>query len=459
MRKADGLRRFREIYAEIPRKSGKSVLGACLGLYMFAADGEPGAEVYSGATSEKQAWEVFGPARQMCLKNPSFVSHFGIHVGAKNLHILDNASKFEPVIGKPGDGASPHCAIVDEYHEHQTPDLYDTMLTGMGARSQPMLAVITTAGVDTSGPCYAKRDEAVKVLEGTLENDQLFAIIFTIAEDDDWTNWSSWEKANPNLGVSIYPDFLQARRKEALQIASRQNILKCKHLNVWSNAGSAWINMVKWNACRADVSLDDFAGEPCWVGVDLASKVDLTAMVLLLRRGDEFYLFGRHYLPAETVNLPENAHYQRWTAEGHLVATPGARTDYHYLMDDLLAYADRFSIRELAYDPREAEMLMQEIRERVSFPCIEINQSPALISEPMKEFEALYLSGKLHHDGDPLLAWQAANVVLRSTRTKAYYPGKERAENKIDGIVAAIMALSRAMLHAEEPFVGMEVWD
>jgi len=459
VRKTDGLRRFREIYAEIPRKSGKSVLGACIGLYMFAADGEPGAEVYSGATSEKQAWEVFGPARQMCLKNPSFVSHFGIHVGAKNLHILDNASKFEPVIGKPGDGASPHCAIVDEYHEHQTPDLYDTMLTGMGARSQPMLAVITTAGVDTSGPCYAKRDEAVKVLEGTLENDQLFAIIFTIDEDDDWTDWASWEKANPNLGVSIYPDFLQARRKEALQIASRQNILKCKHLNIWSNAGSAWINMVKWNACRADVSLDDFAGEPCWVGVDLASKVDLTAMVLLLRRGDEFYLFGRHYLPAETVNLPENAHYQRWTAEGHLVATPGARTDYHYLMDDLLAYADRFSIRELAYDPREAEMLMQEIRERVSFPCIEINQSPALISEPMKEFEALYLSGKLHHDGDPLLAWQAANVVLRSTRTKAYYPGKERAENKIDGIVAAIMALSRAMLHAEEPFVGMEVWD
>ena len=459
VRKADGLRRFREIYAEIPRKSGKSVLGACIGLYMFAADGEPGAEVYSGATSEKQAWEVFGPARQMCLKNPSFVSHFGIHVGAKNLHILDNASKFEPVIGKPGDGASPHCAIVDEYHEHQTPDLYDTMLTGMGARSQPMLAVITTAGVDTSGPCYAKRDEAVKVLEGSLENDQLFAIVFTIDEDNDWTEWPSWEKANPNLGVSGYPDFLQARRKEALQIASRQNILKCKHLNVWANAGSAWINMVRWNACRAEVSLEDFAGEPCWVGVDLASKVDLTAMVLLFRRGDEFYLFGRHYLPEETVTLPENAHYQRWVAEGHLVATPGARTDYHYLMDDLLAYADRFSIRELAYDPREAEMLMQEIRERVSFSCIEINQSPAFISEPMKEFEALYLSGKLRHDGDPLLAWQAANVVLRSTRTKAYYPGKERAENKIDGIVAAIMALSRAMLHAEEPFVGMEVWD
>lgn len=459
VRKADGLRRFREIYAEIPRKAGKSVLGACIGLYMFAADGEPGAEVYSGATSEKQAWEVFGPARQMCLKNPSFVSHFGIHVGAKNLHILDNASKFEPVIGKPGDGASPHCAIVDEYHEHQTPDLYDTMLTGMGARSQPMLAVITTAGVDTSGPCYAKRDEAVKVLEGTLENDQLFAIVFTIDEADDWTEWSSWEKANPNLGVSVYPDFLQARRKEALQIASRQNILKCKHLNVWANAGSAWINMVKWNACRADISLDDFEGEQCWIGVDLASKVDLTAMMLLFQRGDEFFLFGRYYLPSDTINLPENAHYQRWRSEGHLTETPGARTDYRYLMDDLFAFNDKFLIQELAYDPREAEMLMQEIRERVSFPCIEINQGPALISEPMKEFEALYLDEKLHHNGDPVLAWQASNVVLRSTKTKAYYPGKERIESKIDGIVASIMALSRAKLHEPEIQGSMLNWN
>ena len=459
VRKADGLRRFRRLYAEIPRKSGKSVLGATIGLYLFAADGEPGAEVYAGATSEKQAWEVFGPARQMCLKNPAFSAHFGIHVGARNLHILKSASRFEPVIGKPGDGASPHGAIVDEYHEHPTPDLYDTMLTGMGARAQPMLAVLTTAGIDTSGPCYAQRDEAVKVLDGALDNDQLFAVIYTLDEDDDWTDWRCWQKANPNLGVSVYPDFLRARRKEALQIASRQNILKGKHLNVWASAGAAWINMSQWHACRTDVRLDDFAGEACWLGVDLASKVDLTALALLFRRGEDIYLFARHYLPEDTVQRPENAHYQRWVADGHLTATPGARTDYRYLMDDLLAFAERFRVQELAYDPREAELLMQQIREQVAFPCIEINQAPVFISEPMKEFEALYLSGQLRHDGDPLLAWQAGNVVLRSTKTKAYYPGKERADNKIDGIVAAIMALSRALLHTDAPGVALEVWD
>ncbi|MBO4334431.1 MAG: terminase large subunit [Desulfovibrio sp.] len=449
IRKSDGLRRFREIYDEIPRKNGKSVLGAIIGLYMLCADGEPGAEVYAGATSEKQAWEVFGPARQMCLKNPGFTSHFGIGVCAKSLHILNNASKFEPLIGRPGDGASPHCAIVDEYHEHPTPELYDTMLTGMGARSQPMLVVITTAGTDNSHPCYAKRDEAIKVLNGALQNDTLFSVIYSVDDDDDWTEPEAWWKANPNAGVSIYKDFLEARRSEAMTIASRQNIIKCKHLNVWSNTGSAWINMVKWAQCQQDIALEDFIGEKCWVGVDLASKVDLTAMMLMFRRGDEYYLFGKYYLPESTVNLPENSHYQRWVAEGYLTETPGARTDYRYLMDDLLEFAQDYDIQELAYDPREAEMLMQEIREKVTFPCIEISQIPANISEPMKEFEAIYLSGQLHHNGDPMLTWQASNVVLRSTKTKSYYPGKEKSENKIDGIVAAIMALSRAKLHED----------
>lgn len=458
LRKEDNFRRFREIYAEIPRKNGKSIVGAVIGLYMFCADGEPGSEVYSGATSEKQAWEVFGPARQMCLKNPSFAKYFDINIGAKNLAILNNGSKFEPVIGKPGDGSSPHCAIVDEYHEHTTPELYDTMITGMGARSQPMLVVITTAGVDTSHPCYAKRDEAIKVLQGAIENDQLFTIIFSIDDDDDWTLPEAWQKANPNYGVSIYKDFLEARRKEAIQVASRQNIIKCKHLNLWSNAGSAWINMVKWAANRCDMSIEEFEGERCWVGIDLASKVDLTAMMFLFKRGDEYYVFGKYYLPEDTINLPENAHYQRWEAEGWLTSTIGARTDYRYLMDDLLAFAERYKIQELAYDPHEAEMLMQEIREKVNFPCIEINQSPAMISEPMKEFEALYMSEKLHHNGDPLLAWQASNVILRSTKTKAFYPSKERIENKIDGIMATIMALSRAKLDDGNDDFFVEVW-
>jgi phage terminase large subunit-like protein len=478
-------------------------MAAISGHYMAWADGEPGAEVYSGASTEKQAWEVFGPARLMVKNNSLFRTHFGIYVGAKNLACLEDASKFEPIIGNPGDGAKASCSIVDEYHEHKTSALYDTMKTGMGNRRQPMRIIITTAGIDTSGPCYAKRDEAIKILSGVMENDELFAIIYTIDDGDDWTQQATWKKANPNYGISVKEDFLEAARKEAIAIASQQNILKCKHLNIWAAAGSAWINMVTWKKNKRDIRMSDFAGEPCWIGVDLASKIDLTAMMFLFRREDAFYIFGKYYLPEETIQLPQNDHYRRWLAEGHLISTPGARTDYRYLMDDLMEW-DRdaarkcpecgqlavfapmhdlgwlcekekggcestfdpeypeiaeqevrkaLRIQELAYDPREAEMLMQQIREIVGFPCVEINQAPAHISEPMKEFEALYTSGNLLHDGDPALAWQAANVILKSSKTKFFYPSKERDENKIDGIVAAIMALARAMAEQEGPSI------
>jgi phage terminase large subunit-like protein len=449
LRKADGLRRFREIYWEIPRKNSKSTMGAIAGNYMAWADGEPGAEVYSGATSEKQAWEVFGPARLMVRNNREFREHFGIFVGAQNLSCLEDGSKFEPIIGKPGDGASPHCALVDEYHEHSSSDLYDTMLTGMGARLQPMLMVITTAGTDTSGPCFAKRDYAVKVLAGVIENEELFPVIYTIDEEDDWTQEATWRKANPNYGVSVYADFLEARRKEAMQVASRQNVLKCKHLNVWSNAAVAWLNMLDWAKCEQDISLSDFKGEKAWIGVDLAQKGDLTAMIILFRREKEYYLFGKYYLPEDTVRLPHNAHYQIWEVDGYLTVTPGAVTDYQFLLDDLLSWVTPYAIQGLAYDPNQATFLMQQVEKAVSFDVIEITQSRQSLNEPMQEFGAAVKDAKMHHDGNPVLTWMAANVKLPKGNVKYIIPCREGAQNKIDGIVAAIMAVKIANLNKE----------
>ena len=446
MKKASHKRRYRNLFDLIPRKNGKSVLAAVLGNYMLTVDGEPGAEVYCGASKEKQAWEVFGPARLMALNNAHYREHFGLHVGAKSIAILNTASKFEPVIGNPGDGSSPHCGIADEEHEHQDSRLVDTFQTGMGAREQPILLEISTAGTNLSGPCFAKQQLVQKVLEGTLENDELWGLIFTIDPEDDWTDFEVWRKANPNFGVSVFEDFLYARYREAMQSPDKQNINLCKHLNVWNNAAVGWINMAKWEDCSdKNLVIERFKGCQCWIGVDLASKVDLTAMMVLFRRDGEYFLFGKYYLPEDTVKRPENSHYQRWAAEGYLTVTPGARTDYRYLEEDLATLAKTFSVRELAYDQREAEYLMQNIREWASFPCVEVPQSPMFISEPMKEFEALYLSGKLRHDGNPMLRWQASNVIRKSSFTKAYYPAKEREENKIDGIVASIMALSRAM--------------
>jgi phage terminase large subunit-like protein len=484
LQKADGMRRFREIYWAIPRKNGKSLMGAVAGNYMGFAEGEPGAEVYSGATSEKQAWKVFWQARMMVVKNEEFKDQFGIFVGAKNLCSLLDGSKFEPIIGDPGDGDSAHCAIVDEYHEHKTSGLYDTMKTGMGARSQPMRMVITTAGSDSSSPCFEKHNDAIKILAGDIKNEETFVIIYAIDKEDDWTDFENWKKANPNIGVSISEDFLRARLAEALVRASEQNVLKTKHLNIWTSVKIAWINIVLWDKNdEPGLSLERFRGQNCWVSLDLASKIDLVALMLLFRepideqtiempyepesKEDEsesmpqtvmkkinhrYFLFGRYYLAEETVKLPQNAHYQAWAAAGKLIATPGARTDFWYVLEDLRKFNKMFSIKELSFDPSEANMLVQLIQNEMSFPCIEINQAPAQISEPMKEFEALYMSENLRHvpaDEDPVLRWSAGNVVLANSKTKKIYPAKEIVANKIDPIVAAIMGLKRAMVAVE----------
>jgi phage terminase large subunit-like protein len=471
--KSDGMRRFREVYEEIPRKNGKSILGAVIGNYMFVADNEEGSEVYSGATSEKQAWEVFGPARLMAKKAPGFEENFGIDIGAKNMAILDTANKFEPLIGKPGDGASPHCALVDEYHEHKTPDLYDTMLTGMMAREQPMLVVITTAGTDTGVPCYDKHLYAKQVLEGTLTDDSLFCIIYTIDEKkegdeagDDWEDFSVWKKANPNYGVSVSERQLKIRYDTAKNDVTKQNILRCKHLNIWSNAGEAWMNMVFWRRQGdANLSINDFFGERCWLGLDLMSKIDIAALMQLFKRGEDYFLFGNYYLPSETIQLPQNAHYRSWVAQGFLTETEGARIDFNRIEEDLKQLDVDLNCQCLAYDPKEAEYLTQSVRDWASYSdqVIEVLQSPTHMSEPMKEFEALVYDGHLWHDNNPVLNWMMGNVVKKKSRggpVKYYYPTKQRNKDKIDGPVAAIMAMSRAMFAEDtevtQGFVDLE---
>ena len=278
LRQGSDLRRFRVALVMLPRKNGKSDWAARAGLYMFAADDEYGAEIFSGATTEKQAWETFRPARLMAQRSDAFRKHFGVTVNAKSLTILSNGSRFEPLIGDPGDGASPSCAIVDEYHEHETDRLYSTMETGMGAREQPLMLAISTAGDNIAGPCYQMQKESQQVLEGILHNDEFFAAIYTIDEDDNWASEEALRMANPNYGVSVLQEFLLSELHQAKQSARKQNTFKVKHLNMWVSARNAWMNMEWWHKC-ADPKLkpEDFQGEPCYLGLDLASKIDMAA--------------------------------------------------------------------------------------------------------------------------------------------------------------------------------------
>jgi phage terminase large subunit-like protein len=452
--KETGNYRFRKAYVCVPRKNAKSTKAAAVGLYKFAADGEYGAEVYSGATGEKQAWEVFRPARLMVERTPALKKAFGIGVGAKNLWIQSNGSRFEPVIGKPGDGASPSCAIVDEYHEHKSDELFDTMLTGMGARENPLMLVITTAGSDRSGPCYQLQVDVQDVLRGKREDERLFGIVYTIDEKDDWTSKDALVKANPNYGVSVSVEFLEDEQKAAIQSARKQNVFKTKHLNVWVNAAVSWMNMVKWDACAdPHLKLEEFDGQDCLVALDLASRTDLAAKVRLFKRlidgKRHYYVFGNYYINEEAVERSANSQaYQGWANEGKLSVTPGDVTDLGWVVGDLVEDANRFRVLEIPHDPYQALPVMQFVSARKdwdqSIPFVPIRQSVENMSPAMKETEALVFEGRLHHDGDPVLAWAIANVVCWKDLKDNIFPRKEREENKIDPAVALFMAIGRA---------------
>lgn len=467
LRKSDGKRRYRRAYCEIPRKNAKSTISAGLGLFALGADDEPGAEVYCGAGSEVQAWEVFRPAKQMAERTPLLREGFGLTVNAKTLVVEKTTSRFAPVIGKPGDGSSPSFAIVDEYHEHQTEDQYDTFLTGMGAREQPMLWTITTAGADTSGPCYALRAELIEVLEGKVENPELFGIIYTVDEADDWTSPDSLAKANPNLGVSVSRDFLEAQQRDAINNPRKQSAFKTKHLNQWVGAASPFFNGEKWERLAdRTLSADQFKGEPCYIALDLAAKLDMTARIALFRvekdGADHFYCFPRFYCPEDVALDPSKRAYAGWVHEGHLIATPGNVTDFGLVEDEAAAFIEDHNVMHAAFDSWNSIQMSLSLSDRTGVECVEVPMTAKALSDPMKWVQALIEDGRLHHDGNPIMSWMIGNVTAQVDRNDNVFPRKERPANKIDGAVALIMAMERGfqlnpetsyLVDAEEIFV------
>ena len=457
-----GKRRFQKADLIVPRKNAKSTIAAGVGLYMLAFDGEHGAEVYSGATSRDQAHEVFRPARLMAQSNHAYRATFGVMVNASNLLVLETNSKFEPLIGKPGDGASPSCSIVDEYHEHSTSELYDTMWTGMGARSQPLLLMITTAGSNIGGPCFTHQVELQKILEGAVRDaatERRFGIIYTVDKDDDWTDPATLYKANPGLGVSIDPEKLVADQAEAVRDPRKQAVFKTKHLNVWVNAASPWLT-VEQISKSADPSLreEDFRGETCWDGLDLASKNDIASKAKLFRRLQDgpggrdwhYYLFTRNWLPEAAVQRPENQHYQAWVQQGSIVQTPGNMIQLRAIQEAVEADAQLHLVGEVAMDAWGSREIAPNLQD-AGFTVVDVPMNTRYLSEPMKLIAALIDDGRFHHDGNPATAWMFSNVEVQEDRNENIFPRKSKPELKIDAAVAAILAMGRAMLGAKPP--------
>lgn len=458
--KTTGLRRFITCYLEVARKNAKSTLAAGIALYMLAADGEPGAEVYSAATTGDQARIVFDVARQMVLREADFIRG-GIDPQRHGLYMPDDARKFEPLNaeGSTLDGLNPHCTIIDELHAHKRRDVYDVLDTARGARDQSLLASITTAGSDRAGICYEQRTYVVKVLEGVFEDERYFSVIYTLDDQDDWTDPAVWPKANPNYGVSVLAEDFERSAREAMNKPSAQNNFLTKRLNVWVNADSAWMDMRAWDRCaNPALNIEEFDGQDCIAAFDLASKVDIAAKIKLFRRGKKYVAFGTYYLPEHAAEDGRNSQYSGWARSGRLTVTDGNVVDYERIETDLKEDAGRFKLVEVPYDPFQAMQFSQRMQAE-GMTMVEMRPTVLNFSEPMKELEKLVLEGNFEHDGDPVLAWMVSNVVCHRDQKDNIYPRKEREENKIDGVVALIMALGRAMAGREETAApSIEVW-
>lgn len=450
-----GNRRFRSAYVEVARGNGKSTLLSGIGLFCLCADHEPGAEVYSFATTREQAKIVFGDAQTMARGNRALQEAYGLEVTAHALYVPATNSTFQAksAEGSTLDGLNTHLAIIDELHAHKKRDVFDVVETSLGKRRNSLMVSITTAGVDRTGICYEQRTLVTKILSGSLQDESYFGIIYTLDPDDDWKSDEALAKANPNWGVSVRPEVIRALQAKAIATPSAENNFKTKHLDVWCNADVGWMDMKAWDAC-VDESLDesDFDGEPCWLGLDLASTSDMTAKVKIFQRkidgSSHYYLFGDYWLPRTAIERGVNSQYQGWEYLGYLHVCEGPVTDFAEIRDSILEDCGRYSVQSVAYDPFQAVQLSKELSDD-GVPMVLCKQTVANLSDPMKQFQALVLDHRLHFNGDPVLTWMVSNVVCHVDVKENIYPRKDAPENKIDGVVAGIMALSRALLNDE----------
>jgi phage terminase large subunit-like protein len=454
--KETGLRRFRESYEEVPRKNGKSARLAARGIYLFCADGESGAEVYSGATTEKQAYEVYRPAWVMVSRLAALRERFGVEQAgnSKNpgpMYVTSDLSRFEPMIGKPGDGASVHAALIDEYHEHDSDDMVDTMKTGMGAREQPLLSYITTAGTNLGGPCYEKRKDVIRILEGQVEDETQFGIIYTLDEGEDWADEASLIKANPNYGVSIFPEFLLSQLTVARRSASKQSAFRTKHLNQWVGARTVWMNMLAWQRQKRSMQISDFVGCRAWLAADLASKKDVAALTLLFEKEAQYFCIPRFYVPESAVE--DNPKYSAFIASGEMIATPGSMIDQAFIEEDILSIAAQVNLQDIGFDEWQANYLIARLQNTsLKDKVVIFNQTVRNMSDPMKEVEARILARTLWHDGNACMIWMMGNVAAKVDAKDNIYPRKDNDNDpfcKIDGPVSLIMCAGRALANAE----------
>jgi phage terminase large subunit-like protein len=449
--KVTGLRRFSRVIAFVARGNGKSFLCSGLALYFSFFDGEKGADVYSLATTREQARIVWATSQAMMRALPELTSKFGIEVGQHSITQQSSNSSFKALSSDFNtlDGLSPYVAVIDELHAVDR-GLWDIIETAMQKRQQPLLISISTAGFDTSSVGFEISSYIRSILDGVREDDRMFGVIYE-ADDDDVLDEDNWNKANPNLGVSVQLEAMRADAKKASTLSSFRNAFITRHLDRWVNAREAWMRMDKWLQCASNrLVLEDYVGRPCVIGLDMSNRNDITSKCYLFteqRDGQLHYsAFWKNYLPEVAVQESRNASYAGWVADGHITTTPGDSIDYAQVQEELIEDSQKFPQMEVASDPWNTVQLSQNIA-NYGIQTIEMRPTIKNFSPAMKELQDAVLSGRFHHDGNPAVAWAVGNITVKPDAAGNIYPAKPHGNSKIDPGVALIMAIARAMVN------------
>lgn len=449
-----GHRRFRTFYGEEPRKNGKTAMAAGMGLIMFVFDHEPGAEVYVAATKRDQAKLVYNDAAHFVRRSPALQRR--IDGPYRNIMLAPaSASQFVPLSAedKTMDGLNPSCAILDEVHRHPDRGIVDVMRTGMGSRAQPMMIEITTAGDNIESICREHHDYSVNLLNQLFPDDSWFAFIACADEGDDWTDERVWYKANPNLGVSKHLEYMRKEFVSAKNKPAEQREFKRLHLGIWPQTVGGWMPMDRWDRCKVEIDDDLLKGRLCVAGVDLSATTDITAyseFYLPTPEDPRWILRPWFWLPEAKVEAARRGEfgdavrYDMWLDQGLIFQTPGDVVDYDHVHAFVTQRHAASRWLDLGCDPWNATQFMTQLMAQ-GYPVVEVRQGYKTLNEPTKKILELVLSGKLAHDGHPVMRWMMSNVSIERDPADSHKPSKKLSRQRIDGPVSAIIALSRGL--------------
>ena len=449
------IRRYKVFHLEISRKNGKSFFAALIALYMAFCDGEGSSEVYSAATTKKQSKLSHSMAVQVVRQSPFMRQRIEDKVNQLYDPVTD--STFEPLAAEDRnlDGLNVHFGLLDELHAHRSAGVYDVIDTATAARVQPMIGSTTTAGRDQSSVCWQVRSYGEKILNLSVEDDSFFAYIAAIDEEDDWRDEECWAKANPNLGVSVRMDDLRRKAKKAEHSEEARASFQRLHLNRWMQSGNAWLDTVLWAVCDRSFDLDALRGRRCFAGLDLSARTDLTALAFFFPPDDSFDIgiaLPFFWIPekklAERIQT-DKMPFDLWAKEGYIFTTAGNSVDQEEVAEFLRGKLSEFQVEEIAYDPWNAGKLAMELEDEGA-PMIEFRQGAKSFSPPMKELEIMLLDESFTHGGHPVLKWQAGNVAAKTDTSENLQPDKKASTDRIDGMVALLMALGRSMDAGDE---------